>query len=369
MKKTILLLGSVRNTALLLCIMLLISIWPAFSSQAIAAGSSTFKVSTQKVNAAGRTFNVQTVRIPKGTATAVGLADRQVGHTASLAAIARSYGAGAAINGAFFEAYGGPPDPYGTLISGGRLQHLGRYGTTIGFTKDGTAKMDSLRISVTGTVTPAKGRGSSWYATWFNRTPGTAAGTSIVYTPDRGASTGFSGGIAVTVVQGKVIRKANNKNTSIPKNGYVIVYTGSEKSTADRFEPGAQVKMNIDYQDMHGKDIAWQDVVTAVGAGPRLVDHGQVALDAAAEGFQDPKILNASGARSGIAIMPDGSVLIATVPGATMKQWAAVMQKLGARDAMNLDGGASSGMYANGKMITSAGRPLSNTLVFGGNRS
>lgn len=369
MKKTPVLLPFTRSTVMLLCVALILSVLPSASTTAVAAGSSTFKTSVQKVTAAGRTFTVQTVRIPKGTATAVGLADRQVGHTASLASIARSYGAGAAINGAFFEAYGGPPDPYGTLISGGRLIHLGRYGTTIGFTKDGTAMMDSLRLSVTGTVTPAQGRGSSWYATWFNRTPGASASTSIVYTPDRGATTGFSGGVAVTVVQGKVTRKANNKNTAIPTNGYVIVYTGSEKSTADRFQPGARVEMNIEYQNMHGKDIPWQDVVTAVGAGPRLVDNGKIALNAAAEGFQDPKILNASGARSGIAIMADGSVMIATVPGATMKQWAAVMQKLGARDAMNLDGGASSGMYANGRTITAAGRLLSNTLVFGGSRS
>ncbi len=64
--------------------------------------------------------------------------------------------------------------------------------------------------------------------------------------------------------------------------------------------------------------------------------------------------------------MSDGSVMIATVPGATMKQWAAVMQKLGAVQAMNLDGGASSGMLVGGKVVTSPGRLLSNTLVFGG---
>lgn len=65
--------------------------------------------------------------------------------------------------------------------------------------------------------------------------------------------------------------------------------------------------------------------------------------------------------------MADGSVMLATVPGATMKQWAEVMQKLGAKQAMNLDGGASSALYGGGKVLTSAGRLLSNTLVFGHN--
>ncbi|MNJ60560.1 hypothetical protein D3C77_563010 [compost metagenome] len=59
--------------------------------------------------------------------------------------------------------------------------------------------------------------------------------------------------------------------------------------------------------------------------------------------------------------------MIATVSGATMKQWADIMKALGAKQAMNLDGGASSAMYGGGKMLTPAGRLLSNTLVFGSN--
>lgn len=135
---------------------------------------------------------------------------------------------------------------------------------------------------------------------------------------------------------------------------------------SDRFTIGSTVEMNYRYTNAAGQDIPWQEVVTAVGAGPRLVKDSKIAVNPASEGFKDPKILNASGARSGIAIMADGSVMLATVSGATMKEWAAVMQKLGAKQAMNLDGGASSGLYASGKMLTSPGLLLSNTLVFGG---
>jgi exopolysaccharide biosynthesis protein len=48
-----------------------------------------------------------------------------------------------------------------------------------------------------------------------------------------------------------------------------------------------------------------------------------------------------------------------------MKQWAAVMLKLGAYQAMNLDGGASSGLLLKNKTITAEGRLLSNALLFG----
>ncbi|MNH46993.1 hypothetical protein D3C79_1100270 [compost metagenome] len=57
--------------------------------------------------------------------------------------------------------------------------------------------------------------------------------------------------------------------------------------------------------------------------------------------------------------------MLATIGSATMQQWADIMVNLGAVQGMNLDGGASSGLYANGKSITQPGRLLSNALLFG----
>ncbi|MNX23084.1 hypothetical protein D3C86_530750 [compost metagenome] len=325
------------------------------------------KASSSKVKVGSRTFTVQTVSIPKGTPVTLGIAKRQVGQVESFTSIVKNYHAEAAINGAFFNAYGGPTDPYGTFIIQGRLAHFGGYGTTIGFQKDGTAMMAPLRNSLTGTVTNDKGSSIGWYAVFLNRTPANSASTIIKYTPDRGSRVGFSGGIAVTIVDGVVTKKETNANSLIPKNGYVLVFTGNEKKSSDRFVVGYKVQENLVYKDDKGNAIPWQNVVTAVGAGPRLVRDGKVELNAKAEGFNDPKILSSSAARSGIAIMPDGSILLATVSGATMQQWAGIMKALGAKQAMNLDGGASSALYANGKVLTQAGRPLSNVLVFGSN--
>lgn len=338
----------------------------AVSAPQTADAKAAISTKVQKVKAAGRSFTVQTVSIPKGTPVTVGLAKKQVGQTATLPSIVKAYGAQAAINGAFFEAYNGAPDPYGMLIANGKVIHIGRYGTTIGFKEDGSAIMDSLQVSLTGKVTDTEGKSRSWYATFINRTPSANASITMLYTPERGSTVGFKGGTAVVMEKGIVTKKVPNTNVAIPKNGSVLVFTGNQKASSDRFTVGSTVEMNYKYTNATGKEIPWQDVVTAVGAGPRLVKDGQVAVNPASEGFKDTKILNASGARSGIAIMADGSVMLATVSGATIKEWAAVMQKLGAKQAMNLDGGASSGMYAGGKMLTSPGRLLSNTLVFGG---
>ncbi len=332
--------------------------------------ASAISASARKVSVGGKSFTVQTVTIPKGTKSAIGLAQGKVGQTQSFASIVKNSGATAAINGAFFNSYGGPADPYGTLISKGQIVHTGYYGTSIGFKADGSVLMDSLRANITGSVTTKPDASSrthtqSWYATFVNRTPDSGQNVVLLYNSARGANVGFKGGVAVTVRKDKVVKKEDNANAAIPSDGYVLVYYGSEKRNAERFAVGSTVETNIAYANADGQTIPWSDVVTSVGAGPRLVKNGKISLDAKNEGFNDPKILTASGARSGIAIMPDGSVLLATVNGATMKQWAQVMQKLGAKQAMNLDGGASSALYANGKTLTGAGRLLSNTLVFG----
>lgn len=332
-----------------------------------AASKPVIKNEVKKVSIGGRSFTVRALTIPKGVPTTVGLAKGNVGLTQDFNSIVKTYRADAAINGAFFEAYGGPPDPYGNLIVDGRIVNMGHYGTTIGFKSDGSALMDSLRMSLKGKVSRTVGSPLSWYATFINRTPSANANISILYTEDRGSRVGFKGGIAVVMENGKVTKKVPNDNVVIPKNGYVLVCNGTEKSMAERFEVGADIEINVTYQDDKGQALPWEEVITAVGAGPRLVKDGKIALNPSAEGFKDQKILSSAAARSGIAIMADGSVMIATVSGATMKQWAEVMHKMGAKQAMNLDGGASSALYGGGKVLTSAGRLLSNTLVFGSN--
>ena len=129
------------------------------------------KLEVRTVKAAGRSFAVRAVTIPKGMPVTAGYANRRIGTTQSLAGVAPAYQADIAINGAFFDSYSGIPDPYGMLISGGQPAHIGNTGTTIGFKWDGSAVMDTLRLSIDGTVSAADGRTRSWYAYFMNRLP------------------------------------------------------------------------------------------------------------------------------------------------------------------------------------------------------
>ncbi|WP_339317213.1 phosphodiester glycosidase family protein [Paenibacillus sp. FSL R10-2734] len=101
----------------------------------------------------------------------------------------------------------------------------------------------------------------------------------------------------------------------------------------------------------------------ALQAGPRLLVDGKVSLNVAAEGFKDAKILTGGGARSALGLTRDHKLILLTTGGATIPQLAEMMKQAGAYQAMNLDGGASSGLYYNGKYLTTPGRQISNAIV------
>lgn len=101
----------------------------------------------------------------------------------------------------------------------------------------------------------------------------------------------------------------------------------------------------------------------ALQAGPRLLVNGKVSLNVTAEGFKDPKILTGGGARSALGLTRDHKLILLTTSGATIPQLAEIMKQAGAYQAMNLDGGASSGLYYNGKYLTTPGRQISNAII------
>lgn len=117
--------------------------------------------------------------------------------------------------------------------------------------------------------------------------------------------------------------------------------------------PGSEFKSRFDIGTIEG----------ALQAGPRLLVNGKVSLNVAAEGFRDPKILTGGGARSALGLTRDHKLILLTTGGATIPQLAEIMKQAGAYQAMNLDGGASSGLYYNGKYLTTPGRLISNALV------
>lgn len=306
-------------------------------------------------------ITAKVVEIPKGSASAaVVLGQNKVGGTESLASMASRSGAVVAINGTYFEAYGGIPEPWGTLINKGRVLHVGSVGTTVGVTANGRLLMDPMKIKIEGAINDSYQWPNNWYAYGFNHTPSETG--VYIYTAERGAKTGSSAGTSVIVADGLVTKIVRGENAAIPVNGFVINFTGREENLAGRFNVGDKVSYRVTYENIGADN--WDEVIAGVGAGPRLVKDGYLAVDPQGEGFTSPKILEMGGARSAIGVKTDGTIILATVPGATIEKLAVVMQKLGAVNAMNLDGGASSGLWLRGKYLTTPGRLISNALIF-----
>ena len=332
---------------------------------AVVAGSRAagVRAGVQTVRAGNRSYrcNVVTLDLTKMQPRVV-VANGGVGRTEPFLRMIQRSHAVAAVNGSFFEAYtqSGDKDPDMTLIHNGQVVHKGSIGSVIGFGVDG-AVMGQLDLHIRGTVSSLRRRETEWYAYWLNRTPHSDASITL-FTPARGAKTRAAGGMSVIVENGIVVEVARG-DAAIPANGFVIQFQSEEERQTRNFPPGARVEYHIERKSATDS-AAWKTVREAVGAGPRLVTDGRITVDADKEGFVDQKILVSSGQRSAIGIDAKQNIFLVTVRGATVIELAHVMQLLGCRQAMNLDGGASSALYCNGQMITRPGRDLSNILAF-----
>jgi hypothetical protein len=98
-------------------------------------------------------------------------------------------------------------------------------------------------------------------------------------------------------------------------------------------------------------------LIDAVGGGPRLLPE----LTAIEEAFLDLQNhrdaigINQRNARSAVGITPEGTVLLVMAAqkpdGISLPELATVMKQLGAEQALNLDGGTSSALFYQGKVI------------------
>lgn len=107
----------------------------------------------------------------------------------------------------------------------------------------------------------------------------------------------------------------------------------------------------------------WKDCEFAVSSGPTLVRAGRVALNPWSEGFSDPGLFRQA-ARTGLGTTKDGKLLMVSVnQGVTLGRFARMMKALGCQDALNLDGGSSTALYARGRYLSKPRRKLTNVLM------
>ena len=116
-----------------------------------------------------------------------------------------------------------------------------------------------------------------------------------------------------------------------------------------------------DWGTQFGKMIAaykrWGDYDTVVSGGPLLVEHGRVHVRTTEEKMA-ADIARGRAPRTALGIKKDGTLLMVVVDGRsnnsaglTLAELATYMLRLGAREAVNFDGGGSSVMAINGQVV------------------
>ncbi len=116
------------------------------------------------------------------------------------------------------------------------------------------------------------------------------------------------------------------------------------------------------------RQVSWSEYRLVLGAGPRLLEKGRVALYPPGEGFRDPRVY-AAVPRTAVGITRHNKLLMVVVTHPVrLRTLAKIMQQLGATDAISLDGGSSASFYYQRALKVAPGRRLTNLLVVYENR-
>jgi hypothetical protein len=157
----------------------------------------------------------------------------------------------------------------------------------------------------------------------------------------------------VTVVNDQVVSTQPAKaNTAvpIPPNGYLLALRAL--TTPLTLAPGTQLQRS--QIQLSSADFAPYPHI--LGAGPLLIENNQIVLNAAGEQF-NPTFVTQLADRSAIAQTADGSILLVAThnriggAGPSLAEWAALLQRMGAVNAVNLDGGSSTMLYLGGQLL------------------
>ena len=192
--------------------------------------------------------------------------------------------------------------------------------------------------------------------------------TLIIYNPAYGYSTRTNEyGMEYVVRNGKVTAIHEGGNAPIPKDGCVISVHGTAASYFAPVRVGDPAVITEDMGDQ------WNNCPNILGVGPRLLTDGKVTVTVAEEEFPGD-IRYGRAPRSAVGVTKDGHFLLGVVDGRqavshglTLTEWAYLMKKMGAVDAINFDGGGSSELVVGGQIQNSPSdgneRPVGSALI------
>lgn len=190
---------------------------------------------------------------------------------------------------------------------------------------------------------------------------------AVLYTPEFGQLTPKTESkILEIVIENKRVSSVLNTNggTKIPRNGYVLSAVGTKMTEAAMMTAAGREAITIlgSYSDQtpnagSNARMKFIDAEDIVGGVPQLIKNGKIDItwekEKASRSFFETRH-----PRTAVARLKDGKFLLLTVDGRSessggigLNDLASYLLALGALDAMNLDGGGSTTMYLDGKLV------------------
>lgn len=103
----------------------------------------------------------------------------------------------------------------------------------------------------------------------------------------------------------------------------------------------------------------WKGYDTVIASGPHIVQKGQVVVEPRAEGYRDPSIWQRA-RRSAVGLVDNQYlILVSTSTELTLNELGKIMVRLGAQEAIALDGGSSAGLVWQDRVLVRSARSIS----------
>lgn len=270
----------------------------------------------------------------------------------------------AAINGSFFNSYYKKDRPldintgnyaamFGVIVSEGKMISSGG-SAALGFGYDGSVQIGRVDLAATLTVRDRT------YVCWgvnqiYNQNKAVYALTSeMPYAVNVPA-----GSTIVEVKDGVVQSKEKGRSGYRPPEGGVALVFESHYPTLWDISVGDEATYS--YIVRSGDAEQWSDLRYIIGASGMLVENGVNVVDK--NNLKESKLQpDAPGECCFIALAQDGRLMFGTVY-STFRKIANSLVAMGVSDALLLDGGGSSLLYANGKYQKSPGRKLASIIA------
>lgn len=138
-----------------------------------------------------------------------------------------------------------------------------------------------------------------------------------------------------------------------------VVHRGGQRQGVGFKSNGEMV-----FLERKGKSrLNWKGCVSGVACGPRLLRSGRKDINVTRDGFSEAANTNIA-YRCAIGATDDGRlVLCAVADYITLDTLADIMLELGARNAVNMDGGSMCALYHNGKYLVTPASPMVNIIA------